>query len=80
MGLLFIILIIGCSFFGNGLIKGEVQSIQIAESKDFASNTSNDFFKEMKDEEEIKLFKDAINSAVKHPGVVDMIDPIYKSR
>ncbi|BAC12280.1 hypothetical protein [Oceanobacillus iheyensis HTE831] len=77
MSLLFIMLLTGCSFFGNGLIKGEVQTIRIAESNGFASEISNDFFNEIKDEEEIKQFKHAINSAVKQPGVVDMIDPVY---
>nr|WP_251046426.1 hypothetical protein [Oceanobacillus sp. ISL-73] len=77
MGLLFIIILISCSFLENGLIKGDVQSIQIAKSKGFGSYASNDFLNEIRDKEKVKLFKDAINSAVKQSGVVDMIDPIY---
>lgn len=69
--------LIGCSLFGNGLINGGVENIRIYESMGFATKVSDNVFIELTEEEEIEIFKNAINSAVEQPGVVDMMDPNY---
>ncbi|WP_026691321.1 hypothetical protein [Alteribacter aurantiacus] len=67
--LLFILILSACG--------GKVDEVTLYEMNSF-SEINDDFTVVITDEEDIEIFKKAVNGAKKQSGNVDMVDPDYK--